>query len=156
MTLTITSLRIDHRVTPEGNLDNESVPYAICNVTFKITDDDHLYEASKKEAEDYRNVLTIDDPKRYEAWIMSPEGWDFRTRYDGYGRAYTHNDAPWQYIEKFDTFWFREWVADSSVTRRIFNELQYYKDHGRLPSVYRHCEEYIITAHLRTLGTYWD
>ena len=59
-------------------------------------------------------------------------------------------------IEKFDTFWFREWIADSSVTRAILDEIDYYQLFGKLKSVYRHSDVGIILQHLRTLHSYWD
>ena len=138
----------------------QNVPYSIVNVCFKIdksTDDGSLlWERSKAEAGEYSSVLTIDDPERYENWLVSPDGWSFSSRYDGYGKAWTHNDAPWKYIEKFDTFWFREWVADCSVTRALVHELEYFQEHNKLPSVYRFTDGCIILQHLRALQSYWD
>ena len=159
MALTITSLRVDSRKT-EGWFDGGTVacPYLICNVTFQITPDEDgnwSFERAKAEAEEYRQVLTIDDPKRYEDWLLNQWGFD-QFRYDGYGRSWTHQDCPWRYIEKFDTFWFREWIADCGPTRTIISELEYYKEHGKLPSVYRTMESEIILQHLRTLQGYWD
>jgi hypothetical protein len=84
--------------------------------------------------------------------------WDLNshTPYPGYGRAWTHQDPVWQYLEKFDTFWLREWVADCPVTRAIIADLEFYREHGKLPTVYRTIDEGIILQHLRTLQTYWD
>jgi hypothetical protein len=161
MSLTITSLRTDYRVT-EGWFNGEprDCPYIIVNCCFQIKDDKEEGNWSsgraKAEAENYREVLTIDDPKRYEDWLMGPDGWNFSSRYDGYGRAWTPQDCPWQYIEKFDTFHFREWIADCGPTRSIIRELEYYKEHGELPSVYRALESEIILSHLRALQSYWD
>lgn len=161
MALTITSLRTDYRVTSGWfNSEPRDCPYIVINCCFKIADDENEGNWSsgraKAEAEEYRQVLTIDDPKRYEAWLMDPNGWNFSSKYDGYGRAWTHQDCPWRYIEKFDTFWFREWIADCAPTRAIISELEYYKEHGRLPSVYRTLESEIILSHLRALQSYWD
>lgn len=159
--LEITSFRTDFRST-EGWFNSEPIdcPYIIANITFRIHDDEDEGNWSslraKAETEEYREVLTIDDPERYEKWIMSPANWDFSLTYDGYGRAWTHQDCPWQYIEKFDTFWFREWIADCTVTRAILSEIKYYKKHGTLPSVYRTMESEIILSHLRALQSYWD
>ena len=159
--LEITSLRTDYRVT-EGWFSGEPTdcPFIIVNCCFRIHDDKEEGNWSslraKAEAEIYREVLTIDDPKRYEDWLMSPDGWNFSSRYDGYGRAWTHQDCPWQYIEKFDTFHFREWIADCGPTRAIIQELEYYQQHGKLPSVYRTLESEIILSHLRALQSYWD
>jgi hypothetical protein len=154
MTLTITSLRVDERVTPEGNMWIQDVPYLIVNACFRIEDDEHLFERTKAECEDYQKVLTIKSPEDYEESLAN---WDltFENGYD-YGRAYIHQEAPYVYIEKFQTFHFRQWIADSTVTRSIIAELQYFKEHGKLPSVYRHAEEYIIMSHFNCLDRYWD
>ena len=157
MTLTITNLRVDKRAT-EGWFGDDKVacPYLILNVVFHVEKDEDtfIWERAKGMAEEYQKVLTIDDPERYEDWICNH--WDLAKGYDGYGRAWTHQDRPWQYIEKFDVFWFREWLADCTVTRAIIAELQYFKEHGCLPSVYRSVEEGIILTHLESLQRYWD
>ncbi len=160
MTLTITSLRVDYRNT-EGWFDGGTrpCPYLIVNVVFRCERSEDLHEdftwnQAKAWSEEYVQKLTVDDPKRYEEWLL--KYWDLQKGYDGHGRAWIHEDTPWRYIEKFDIFWFREWIADSTVTRAIIAELQYYKDHGSLPSVYRTVESSIILSHLRTLHEYWD
>jgi len=161
MTLTITSLRTDYRVT-EGWFEGEprDCPFIIVNCCFRIHDDKEegnwSFLRAKAETESYHKVLTIDDPERYEKWLMSPDGWSFSSKYNGYSRAWTHQDCPWQYIEKFNTFWFREWIADCGPTRAIIQELEYYQQHGKLPSVYRTLESEIILSHLRALQSYWD
>jgi hypothetical protein len=158
MALTITNLRVDSCET-EGWFCAGKVacPYLVVNCCFKVDKDEDtfIWERAKGESEEYQKVLTIDDPERYLEFIMN---WDLncRTTYPGYGRAWTHRDQTWQYIEKFDTFWFREWVADCSVTRAIIAELQHFKKYGVLPSVYRSVEEGIILLHLNTLQDYWD
>jgi len=161
MTLTITNLRVDERAT-EGWFEGgtRSCPYLICNVVFKCErsedyHEDFTWNQAKVWSEEYTQKLTIDDPEKYEKWIMR-ESWDLKEKYDGYGKCWVHGDPTWQYIEKFDVFWFREWIADSTVTRAIIAELQHYKDHGCLPSVYRTVESSIILSHLRTLQEYWD
>ena len=153
--LEITSLKVIERVTPEGNLWEQDVPFLAINATFRIEDDEPLFERTKAESEDYRSVLTIDDPGRYESFLLNACGFG-QFKYDGLGRAWTHNDPVFVYLEKFSTFWFREYVADSPVTRAILSEIQYFKDHGKLPSVYRHAEEYIIMSHFHCLDRYWD
>ena len=149
MTLTITSLRVDER-------KGEVVPYLIINCCFTVepeTHDGYLWAQAKGDSEEYRQVLTIDNPEKYEESLLT---WDYATRYPGYGRAWTHQDPVWQYVEKFDTYWFREWVADCPVTRAIVKDLEHYKTHGMLPTVYRTIDEGIILQHLRTLQRYWD
>lgn len=154
MALTITSLRTDYRVTPAGNLFDQDVPYVIVNCCFRVTDDDHLWQRTKAECEEYREVLTIESPEHYEEALKN---WDltFKNGYK-YGRAWTLNECPYVYIKKFDTFWFREWIADSPVTRTIIAELEHFKEHGRFGSVYRHVEDYIVISHLHALDRYWD
>ena len=152
MTLTITSLRVDE-------IQGEVVPFLVVNCCFKCAKDpenyDFLWVQAKGDSEEYRKVLTIDDPEKYLEFIMD---WDlnFHTPYPGYDRAWTHQDPVWQYIEKFDTFWFREWIADCPVTRAIITDLEHYKEHGKLPTIYRSIDEGIILQHLRTLQSYWD
>jgi len=161
MAITITNLRVDRRET-KGYLADEdtSLSYLIVNCVFKCSRDplnhDFSWHQAKGGSEEYHKVLTIDDPKRYEEWLVDPDGWNFSSRYNGYGKAWTHADPVWQYIEKFDCFWFREWISDCTVTRAIITELEYYKEHGKLPSVYRSIDDGIILAHLRSLHTYWD
>jgi hypothetical protein len=149
--LQITSLRVN-----EYRGAKYDVPYLVINATFKVDPDTSLWQMAKGESKEYAQRLTIDDPEKYEQWIMR-ESWDLKDRYPGYGRAWLPQEVPWQYIEKFDTFWFRSWSADSTVTRAIISELQYYAQHQKLPSVYRSTDESIVLDHLRTLGeTYWD
>jgi len=149
MTLTITSLRVDER-------KGEVVPFLVINCTFKVIPEAHdgyLWAQAKGDSEEYRQVLTIDDPEKYEESLLT---WDYATRYPGYGRAWTHQDPVWEYLKKFDTFHFKEWVADCPVTRAIINDLEHYKTHGMLPTVYRTIDEGIILMHMRTLQSYWD
>jgi hypothetical protein len=154
MAITITNLRADFRSS-----ESSDVSYIIVNCTFKCARDpenyDYAWNQAKAWSEEYRQVLTIDDPKGYEAWISN---WDLnsRSKYPGYGKAWTHEDPTWQYIEKFDTFWFREWISDCGTTRDIIQELEYYRKHGELPWVYRAIDDCIILKHLRTLQSYWD
>jgi hypothetical protein len=159
MGLKITSLRIDKR-----NSTNESfggpVPYLIVNATWKITQDgdnesDYLFDVAKAEAEEYGKVLTIESPEDYEEWLTN---WDFNfeTGYPGYKHCWTHRECPWHYIEKFDTFHFREWIADSAVTLALLNEIVYYKATGTMLSEYRTIPGQIILEHFQTLGRYWD
>lgn len=154
----ITTLRVDERTSSSESLYGANVSYLIVNCVFQIprNEDNFLWVQATADAEEYRKVLSIDDPERYEAWIMSEEGWNLSSKYDGYGRAWIHNDCPWRYIKKFDSFWFREWIASCSVTKAIVSELKYYKEHGKLPSAYRTIDGHIVLQHLRTLQTYWD
>jgi len=159
MGLKITSLRIDKR-----NSNNESyggsLSYLIVNATWKITqdsveEDNYLFDMAKAEANEYGKVLTIESPEDYESWLKT---WDynFETGYPGYKNCWTHRDYPWRYIEKFQTFHFREWIADSVVTQALLNEIVYYKATGEMLSKYRTIPGQIILEHFQTLGRYWD
>ena len=159
MTLKITSLRIDKR-----DSNNESyggaLSYLIVNATWKITQDgddesSYLFDIAKAEANEYGKVLTIESPEDYESWLKT---WDlnFLTGYPGYKNCWTHRDCPWHYIEKFQTFHFREWIADSTVTQALLNEIVYYKATGEMLSNYRTIPGQIILEHFQTLGRYWD
>lgn len=158
MGLHITSLRVDYRNTPSGKFCSEQIPYAIFNCTFRIDrdceDGEMLWQLAKGESEEYLQVLTIESPETYEKFLSE---WDFSFEqgYD-YGRAWVHNEGAWCYLEKFDTFWQREWIADSPVTRSIISELQYFRKHGKLPSNYRHLHESVVMRHMRVLHEYWD
>ena len=148
--LQITSLRVN-----EYRGAKSDVPYLVINATFKIDPDTSLWQMAKGESEEYAQRLTIDDPEKYEQWVMR-ESWDLKDRYEGYGRAWVPQDVPWRYLEKFDTFWFREWVADCGVTRAAIAELEYYKEHGTLASEHRSTHEYTVLRYLRCLESFWD
>ena len=159
MTLKITSLRIDKRESSNDSYGG-LLSYLIVNATWKITQDDDdesdfLFNIAKAEAEEYGKVLTIDSPEDYEEWLTN---WDFNfeTGYPGYKHCWTHKECPWHYIEKFDTFHFREWIADSVVTQALLNEIVYYKATGEMLSKYRTIPGQIILEHFQTLGRYWD
>jgi hypothetical protein len=156
MALTITNLRVDSRESKGYFIDGKPCPYLILNVVFKVEKDEDTYtwERAKGMAEEYLKNLTIDDPEKYENWIEHE--WDLHESYPGYGRAWVHQDPPWRYLPKFDSFHFREWLSDCGPTRAIIAELQHFKEHGKLPSVYRSVEEGIILTHLETLQRYWD
>jgi hypothetical protein len=162
MALTITSLRADYRET-EGWFEGGTrpCPFIVLNVVFKCDrsedyHEDFAWNQAFAWAQEYREITTIDDPKEYEDWLMRPDGWDFRSTYPGWSKAWTYGEPTWRYLPKQDVFWFREWIADCGPTRAIIAELEYYKEHSHLPSVYRTVESSIVLSHLRTLHEYWD
>jgi hypothetical protein len=160
MALTITSLRVDKRKSPEGASYGGDIPYLIVNATWKIMQDDddesdYLLNVAKAEAEEYGKVLTIESPEDYEKWLLT---WDFtfETSYPGHKNCWTHKECPWNYIEKFQTFWFREWIADGPVTRAAIDEIRHFKETGKMLSEYRTVDGQIMLEHIRTLHRYWD
>lgn len=160
MSITITSLRTDYKTSQCPIYDD--VNYIIVNSTFKIEDNDNLHKMARSDSEQWKKTLTIDDPEKFDQWCdytYTQDNIDDSLNgptYPGYSRSWIINDPPWQYIEKFNTFHFREWIADSSVTRAILNEILYYKDHGTFPNRYRSTDDWILLKHFMTLGSYWD
>jgi hypothetical protein len=71
-------------------------------------------------------------------------------------RVWTYDDPLWHHIQKFDVFWFREWVADCTVVRAALQELSLYQNEGSLKSVYRTTDGEIVLKHLETIQSYWD
>ena len=159
MTITITHLSWRERVTPPVG-PWPAVPYLITNICWKVTpdgdDDIHTLKSFFNATENYSEVPTIDDPAKFEAFVESNGVFDLFANYPGVERRYIFNDRKWVYLEKFSTFWSREWVADCLVTRAVLRELEIYQKLGKFPSVYRGVDEHIIYQHIDTLQRYWD
>jgi hypothetical protein len=100
--------------------------------------------------------LTLDDPQRYEKWIATECDFSLEKRYDGWSKGWTPNDPVWTYLEKFDTFHFREFIAWTTATKAILNELFYYKSTGEFLDLYRCTPDSTVLHHIRALSTYWD
>jgi hypothetical protein len=121
MTVAITSLNWREKVTPPvGHWP--AVPYLIVNATWQVEpggdDDEGTHKMFLSATEDYQKALTVDDPKQWEEYLAGCNGLDL-FQYPGLERRYTLNDKKWRYIEKFSTFWLREYVSDCTVTRSI-------------------------------------
>ena len=136
-----------------------AVPYLIVNATWRVEpggdDDEGTHGIFLSATEDYQKVLTVDDPKQWDEYLAGNNGLDL-FKYPGLEKRYTLNDQKWRYIKKFDTFWLREWIVDSPVTRAILKELEVYKRTGKLESVYRATDSHILYNHFETLQRYWD
>jgi hypothetical protein len=158
MTITITHLSWREKMTPPVG-PWPAVPFLIVNICWKVTpdgdDDTHTHKMFLNATEDYNQVQTLDDPAKFDEFIESNLGLG-NFRYPGMERRYTLNDKKWHYLEKFDTFWSREWVADCLVTRAILRELEAYQKLGKFPSVYRGVDAHIMYQHIDTLQRYWD
>ena len=160
MTITITHLSWRERVTPPVG-PWPAVPYLIANICWKVTpdgDDDDIYthKSFLSATENYSEVPTIDNPARFEAFVESKGVFDVFRNYPGIEKRSIFNDKKWHYLEKFDTFWMREWIADCAVTRSILKELEVFQKTGKLESVYRGVDSHILYLHLSTLNQYWD
>lgn len=161
MTIKITHLDVRARVS-ENDSYGGPVPYAAVNATFKFlpTDEDDfetcLKDSAVAEAEDYHKIITIDDPKKYLHWIETECDFSFEKSYDGWGSGYAPSEPAWTYLEKFDTFHFREWIAWTTATKAILNELFYYRSTGEFMDLYRCVPDSVVLKHFRTLHSYWD
>ena len=159
MTITITHLSWREKITPAVGPWPE-VPYLIANVTWRVTpdgdDDIHTLKSFLSATEDYSEVPTIDDSAKFEAFVESNGVIDVFRNYPGIEKRSIFNDKKWHYLEKFNTFWAREWVVDCTVTRAVLQELEIYQKLGKFPSVYRGVDSHIIYQHIDTLQRYWD
>jgi hypothetical protein len=153
MTVTITSLNWREKMTPPVG-PWPAVPYLICNATWRV-EDEEMKDLFMGQTESYRKVLTIDDPDKFDKYIEESTGLEL-FEYDGFDRRHIFNDTKWHYLPKFGVFWWRQYVADCTVTRSALKELEVYQKTGKLPSVYRGTDEYIVYQLLSTLDSFWD
>jgi hypothetical protein len=70
--------------------------------------------------------------------------------------TWTYAEPHLVYLEKFDTFWYRDYISDCSVTRAALDEISYYKDNQKFRDVYRFIDGSILYKHIATLNRYWD
>jgi hypothetical protein len=96
MTIKITHLDVRAK-TSESDSYGGPVPYAMVNATWKFlpSEDEHdvqMKDMAIAEAEDYRRILTLDDPQRYEKWIATECDFSLEKRYDGWSKGWTPND----------------------------------------------------------------
>ncbi len=165
--LKITSFRWDARQSAIGE-----VPYIIANITWRIDRKtfwgESLWTQMKAKSENYVQVTTTGTPEEEEAimeaaWRDEGDGGDniggwieYLRVNNRWGKAWTHQDATWQYIEKFDTFWLREWVTDCGVVRELLKELNHFYKTGKTLYTHRGVDDGVIMLHLETLNRYWD
>lgn len=142
----ITSLRVTEKVTKSKG-DYSDIPYLVVNITWELP----LYSPYRKrfirDSKDIALWQAVKNPESYEnPWLHPPE----------YSEAWVPQDEKWEYLQKFDAFWFRQYVSDCTVVRSILGELKYYKQNGRFPGTYRYPDESILHRHLSSLDSYWD
>lgn len=70
--------------------------------------------------------------------------------------TWTYADPHLVYLEKFDTFWYRDYISDCAVTRAALAEISYYRDNQKLRDTYRFTDGSILYNHIATLNGYWD
>jgi hypothetical protein len=164
-------VEITHLSWREGG--DEDCPWLRVNATFRIPHSDELddwnydwvYNLFKSGSKEFTQVPDIGDPEEYER--KNQEDWEnffSKSKEERkipipvvpYRKVWTYSDPILTHIEKFDTFHFHEYIADSVVTRSILVELEHYRLHGELPSNYRAVDGQIIYKHLVCLFSYWD
>ena len=161
------------QLTENGFWRWPSVPYLIVNCVFRC-DPGYYRDKALNRSRDYRQVVVTGSPEEEERAFQaqleesmikeeSDEGYDLLADWVNRAnnspqpqRVWTMDDPLWHHIEKFDVFWFREWVADCPVTRAALQELRLYQIDGSTGSVYRTTEEEIVLKHLETIQSYWD
>lgn len=121
------------------------IPFLIVNCVFRFPEgeDKHHLEVKAKglASETYWTPVNTSEEKLLEG------KWSW---------AWTFNDPVWKYIPKFDVFWFREYVADCSVTQAALGELFYFQANKKFPSIYRPLDAGVALRHIQTLGMYGD
>lgn len=150
MTVKVTSYRVTGKVTESGECKEYDVPFLICNITFKIDgggDNGFYKQRAINESKEIVKDLIFDSPEDFEIYLLN----------NGPPKtAWRIYEPEWKYLEKFDTFWFRNYVADCTVTRQVLKEIEYFMELGKFPSSYRNMDTGVFLRHLRCLGLYWD
>lgn len=161
------------QLTEEGFWRWPAVPYLVVNCVFRC-EPGYYKDKAMARSQDYRQVLVTGSPEEEEARFKD----QYEKQFVNFGqnddttfladwanwansqpekqRVWTYDDPLWHYLEKFNVFHFREWVADCPVTRAALQELRLYQIDGNTGSVYRSTEEEIVLKHLETVSSYWD
>jgi hypothetical protein len=152
--LTITSLSARRRVSLAGKYAPVDIPYIICNITFKVDKgaDSFTWDRYIRESGYYCKMMVVEDEKEYDRYLngeIGNTGGNMRIKS-------VVKDPLFNYLEKFETFHFRGYIADCTVTNAVLDELQYYNELGRFPSTYRHNDGSIFLRHIKTLDEFWD
>lgn len=153
----ITSLKV---IEKESEFQGSPIiPYLIVNLTFKVDQvDPHVFESFKFQTEEYQKVINIGSPEEDENRLLGTIDtplidWN---KLPPLPMVWTYKDTYFQYIEKFDTFHFREYISDCTVTRAIIRDLRFFQEFGNFPDLYRGVDEHIFLQHVITLFNYWD
>ena len=152
------------QLTENGSWRWPSVPYLIVNCVFRC-DPGYYHDKALARSQDYKQVVLTGSPEEEERefqervakFVDAPSDWiTDLAKQEPKPMGWTYDHASWHHIEKFDVFWFREWISDCPVTRAAIQELRLYQLAGGTGSVYRSEEEEVILNHLETLQRYWD
>jgi hypothetical protein len=148
------------------SLCEEKLPYTseppstYIEVTFRIDGQSPEAKAlraeAKKHSQGYYLSPTIDDIEPYLEWLKSDALLDFKSVHPSVKKAWVFVDRDFQCIDGQDTFKFADYVAQSSVTKAVIDELKYFQMHNHLSSKYRHNDDYVVLSLILTLSRFWD
>jgi hypothetical protein len=146
----------------------DNTPYLIVNCVFQC-EPGYYHAKAMARSQEYREVVVTGSPEEEKAewdarlaeeerdeegaWL---EKWVEKANNLEFKKVWTYDDPIFTYIEKFDVFWFREWVATCPITRSALQELRDYQTSGKISSIYRTTDEEIVLKHLETIRSYWD
>lgn len=175
MTIQILDLSYRSKVSSRQSKYGANIPYLIVNCVFRVNrvddfESSYYFDKAMAASEEYRKVVVTGSAEEEEEKFQtgfadylesgSEDGLDYLVSMINSmpppEMVWTYNESHLTYIKKFDVFWFREWIADTNVTRFILQELREYQTKGKLSSVYRTTNEEIVLKHLETLQSYWD
>jgi len=135
------------------------VPFLSVNCTFRVNitgpESESLFKTLKTESEEFYKTTTVDDPEKFKGWVLT-ESIFSNNVYGGLGEVWVLNEPYLKYLSKFETFHYRDCIADSPVTRSILKELAEIEEKGDTFSVYRNTSDSIFVKHLKALSLYWD
>jgi hypothetical protein len=150
----ITSFSARKKVTEAGKYSRIDIPYINCNITFKVDKeaDPFTWDRYIRESSYYCKMMVVDDEKEYDRYLNG----EIENTDGNMSIKSVVKDPLFDYLEKFETFHFRGYVADCTVTNAVLDELRYYNELGRFPSTYRHNDGSIFLRHIKTLDEFWD
>ena len=150
----ITSFSVRKKVSEPGAYAYREIPYLICNMTFKVDKDADSFTWDRyiRESGYYCKMMVVESEKEYDKYLNGEID-----NTEGNMRIKSVVKEPlFEYLEKFQTFHYRGYVADCTVTNAVLDELRYYNELGRFPSTYRHNDGSIFLRHIKTLDEFWD
>lgn len=152
--ITITSFSLLRKITEAGKYSFTEIPYIHVNITFRVDKgaDSFTWDRYIRESGFYCKAMVVESEEEYDRYLNGEvENTDGNMCIKS-----VLKDPLFDYLEKFETFHFRSYIADCTVTNAVLNELSYYNELGRFPSVYRHTDGSIFLRHIKTLSEYWD
>jgi len=161
-----------HISSRENSSDSE-YKWLYVNIVFKVYDEfDKIVCSGLTETWKQTTIYEVESPsvidKFYETRVMEFKpvpGTDLSEFVESYVNpehditphkkvGWAYNDNYLNYIEKFDVFWFRDYVEDNAVTRGALQLLQGLKEQKDNPS--RFVSFSTLSRSISALHTFWD